>query len=273
MYDSFFFQCILKSWQRCMTQKIPVEIKKPILCLNSTELKNKLKYKNDFILSFNKLIDRHLDLISNIKGCYYFALFDSDQNLIAVRTGCNHSMSYINEKEFLKIGVSYKENSIGTNAVTLSKLLKKPIYMRPMYHYCSILKNWYEYCVPIKCRLTVKGYITVISKSYPISKALEGFVDLLGINMNEELTDMQTSPYLYRDIRDMLTQKQYQILKMIAQGLTDKQISQELKISLSTVKYHNKNIFFLLDAESRVDAVVKALINNCLNIFDIPDDR
>ncbi len=271
MYDLSLHQCMMKSWQRCMKQGLPMEIEKPRICLTSKELNNKLKKKNDAILSFNNFIDRHLDLIRKIKGCYYFALFDNEENLLAIRIGPNNNDRYVNS--FFITGASYCEKSVGTNAVSLSKLLKRPVYMHPDFHYCNRLKNWYEYCVPIKFAGNVNGYISVISVSLPISKAMEGFIDLLRINMYEELPALETDNNLYGSLKERLTEKQYIILKMMAQGLTDTHISRELKMSLSTVKYHNQNIFKVLNANSRVDAVVKALTNNDLNIIDICCDR
>lgn len=273
MYDLPFYQCLIKSWHRCMQQGLSEEIKKPGISLTSKELNNKLKVKNNAILSFNNFIDRYLDLTRKVKGCYYFALFDNEENLLAIRTGLDNTERRDNDNGFLVTGISHNEKSIGTNAVTLSKLLKRPVYMLPDFHYCSKLKNWHEYCVPLKHAGNVNGYISIIGISYPISKALEGFIDLMGINMYEEFSASEMDDYLYSSLKEQLTEKQYLILKMMAQGLTDTHISKELKMSLSTVKYHNQNIFKVLNANSRVDAVVKALMNNDLNIFDVCCDR
>lgn len=273
MYDLPFYQCLLKSWHRCMKQGLLAEIEKPGIYLDSKELNNKLKIKNNVIRSFNNLIDRYVELTRKIKGYYYFALFDNEENLLAIRIGLGNPERLYEDKSFFETGVSYSEKSIGTNAVTLSKLLKKPVYMIPDFHYCSKLKNWYEYCIPIKYTGNAIGYISVISVSQPISKALEGFIDLIGVNMYEESSISEMDDYLYSSLGERLTEKQYLILKMMAQGFTDTRISRELKMSLSTVKYHNQNIFRVLNANSRVDAVVKALMNNDLNIFDICCDR
>lgn len=267
MYDLTFYQCLIRSWYRCMKQGLTEEIEKPMINLDSKELNEKLRIKNGFILSFNNLIDKYLDLTKKIKGNYYFALFDNEENLLAVKVGSNVTERYNND--FLVAGISFSERSVGTNAVALSKALRRPIYMLPDFHYCSKLKSWYEYCIPVKKTGNVNGFISVIGISCPISKALEGFVDLIGANMNEELSASEADDLSYNGIKGRLTDKQYLILKMMAQGFTDIHISKELKMSLPTVKFHNQNIFKILNATSRVDAVVKALMHSNLNIFDI----
>lgn len=271
--DLPFYQCLLKSWQSCMEKGVPQDIEKPLINLTFKQLNAKLKLKNEVIQIFNNFIDKYLNLTQNIKGSHYFAFLDNEENLLAVRRGLDASERGRNDNSFLATGVSFNERSMGTNAVSLSKLLKRAIYMCPNFNYCNKLKNWHQYCVPIGDKGNTTGYVSVISIGYPISKALEGFIDLMAVNIYEDLYTSEMQDYLYSDLKERLTEKQYLILKMIAQGLTDTHISKEMKMSLSTVKYHNQSIFKALNANSRVDAVVKALANNDLSIFDICSGR
>jgi len=55
-----------------------------------------------------------------------------------------------------------------------------------------------------------------------------------------------------------LTKRERQILKCLAEGKGNKQISTCLYLSIETVKTHMKSIFRKLDAKNRLDAVVKA---------------
>jgi DNA-binding NarL/FixJ family response regulator len=55
-----------------------------------------------------------------------------------------------------------------------------------------------------------------------------------------------------------LTRREKQILKCLAEGKDNKQISATLYLSVETVKTHMKSIFRKLDARSRLDAVTKA---------------
>ncbi len=56
-----------------------------------------------------------------------------------------------------------------------------------------------------------------------------------------------------------LTQREIEVLKLIARGQTNQQVAQNLFISVSTVKKHVHNIISKLGVSDRVQAVVKAL--------------
>ncbi|MGB1061506.1 MAG: response regulator transcription factor, partial [Ketobacter sp.] len=55
-----------------------------------------------------------------------------------------------------------------------------------------------------------------------------------------------------------LTEKEYEILKLLAEGLCNKKIASRSQIALTTVKWHLQNIFGKLQARNRTEAVVKA---------------
>jgi NarL family two-component system response regulator LiaR len=56
-----------------------------------------------------------------------------------------------------------------------------------------------------------------------------------------------------------LTKREQQVLRPLTQGLKNKQIAEELKISESTVKKHIANIITKLGVGSRTEAVARAL--------------
>jgi len=57
-----------------------------------------------------------------------------------------------------------------------------------------------------------------------------------------------------------LTSREIQILRQLALGKGDKQISIDLLISVKTVNHHVSNIILKLDARNRTHAVAKALL-------------
>jgi ATP/maltotriose-dependent transcriptional regulator MalT/CheY-like chemotaxis protein len=59
--------------------------------------------------------------------------------------------------------------------------------------------------------------------------------------------------------REILTNREYEILLLLEQRLSDKEIADQLCISTDTVRTHNKNIRGKLNANSRRDAVAKAI--------------
>jgi LuxR family maltose regulon positive regulatory protein len=55
-----------------------------------------------------------------------------------------------------------------------------------------------------------------------------------------------------------LSQRELKILQLIAQGLSNREISERLFLALSTVKGHNRNIFDKLQVQRRTEAVARA---------------
>ena len=55
-----------------------------------------------------------------------------------------------------------------------------------------------------------------------------------------------------------LTEHEMQVLRLVAQGLTNKEIACSLNIKERTVEYHMGEIFQRLEVSSRTAAVVKA---------------
>lgn len=55
-----------------------------------------------------------------------------------------------------------------------------------------------------------------------------------------------------------LTAREYEVLQLLARGLTNRAIAQELGITQHTVKFHVNAIMGKLDAQSRTEAVVRA---------------
>ncbi len=68
-----------------------------------------------------------------------------------------------------------------------------------------------------------------------------------------------------RDDEDALTRRQLQILQLLAQGKTNKEIARELAISDKTVKTHLSEIFRRLSASNRTQAVHQATTQGLLD--------
>jgi DNA-binding NarL/FixJ family response regulator len=67
-----------------------------------------------------------------------------------------------------------------------------------------------------------------------------------------------SSSIVRRDLSEVLTKRENDVLVLISEGLTNRAISNELKISENTVKYHVNSILTKLEAQSRTEAVVIA---------------
>ena len=55
-----------------------------------------------------------------------------------------------------------------------------------------------------------------------------------------------------------LSQRELEVLQLIAQGLSNREIGERLFLALDTVKGHNRRIFDKLQVQSRTEAVARA---------------
>jgi NarL family two-component system response regulator LiaR len=61
-----------------------------------------------------------------------------------------------------------------------------------------------------------------------------------------------------------LTDRELEVLVLLAEGLTNQQSAQKLSISVSTLKYHMTNIYRKLGVQTRSEALVLATKNNLI---------
>jgi len=55
-----------------------------------------------------------------------------------------------------------------------------------------------------------------------------------------------------------LSERELEVLQLIAEGLTNREIASRLFVSLNTVKAHTRNIYGKLGVHNRTQAVAKA---------------
>ncbi|MFB7140422.1 MULTISPECIES: helix-turn-helix transcriptional regulator [unclassified Bacillus (in: firmicutes)] len=67
-------------------------------------------------------------------------------------------------------------------------------------------------------------------------------------------------------IKELLTNREFEILHLLVKGFSNIQIGKELFISNKTVKNHVANILMKLDVQDRLNAVIKVIKNNWISI-------
>lgn len=102
----------------------------------------------------------------------------------------------------------------------------------------------------------------------------EFFEMLDGLQRGEAAMTRQTASRLMKKINVFsnspaepaasLTQREIQVLKLVARGLSNKAIAQALSISENTVKYHLRNVLQKLGAQNRTQAVSHAISSGLL---------
>jgi LuxR family maltose regulon positive regulatory protein len=67
-----------------------------------------------------------------------------------------------------------------------------------------------------------------------------------------------TDPRTAQPLIEPLSERELEVLQLIAQGLSNRQICERLFLALSTVKGHNRNIYAKLQVRRRTEAIARA---------------
>lgn len=95
------------------------------------------------------------------------------------------------------------------------------------------------------------------------------FIEMLeGIRRGEAAISRKATTFLIRHMAqpaapsaqsEPLSEREIEILRLLANGLSNRQISERLMLSENTVKYHLKNLLRKMDVQNRTEAVMKAV--------------
>ena len=87
----------------------------------------------------------------------------------------------------------------------------------------------------------------------------------LGVWAGLKLTRKQTvviAPNFMRNDAEIerlgISKREFEVLELIAEGLSNQEIAEKLFVSLNTVKTHSSNLFMKLDARRRTEALRRA---------------
>jgi DNA-binding NarL/FixJ family response regulator len=82
---------------------------------------------------------------------------------------------------------------------------------------------------------------------------------------------MSSQPEPQPSIPDMLSDREYEVLRLAAKGLPNKEIARRLGVSIRTVHSHLANIFTKMQVGSRTEAVLQALRQGMISLQDTYD--
>ena len=115
----------------------------------------------------------------------------------------------------------------------------------------------------------INGYVLKDSDSEILKKAIftihEGETYIqpnLAPLLNEKISFQEENAAI-----NDLTKREVEVLKLLAEGLFNKEIAYKLSISEKTVKNHVSNIFRKIEVFDRTQAAVFAIKNNLVDLF------
>lgn len=116
----------------------------------------------------------------------------------------------------------------------------------------------------------VDGYLLKDSESVELKRAIHLVVEGESY-IQPRLIPMLNSRLIARDSDkdkiELLTQRELEVLKQVANGMINKEIATSLNISERTVKNHISNIFKKIDVSDRTQAAVFAIKNDVIKLF------
>jgi LuxR family maltose regulon positive regulatory protein len=110
-----------------------------------------------------------------------------------------------------------------------------------------------------------------ISMGKPVAELLEEIIEVKKKNHDEPITSFSLAyakrlltvfkagtPAKIEGLMDPISDRELEVLHLIAAGLSNREIAEKLFISLNTVKTHTKNINSKLNVNSRIKAIARA---------------
>ena len=87
---------------------------------------------------------------------------------------------------------------------------------------------------------------------------LQVYVHNLLLAFNQQPTDDQPAGSIVQPLIEPLSERELEVLQLVAEGLTNREIAQRLFLAVPTVKGHNRNIYSKLQAQRRTEAIARA---------------
>lgn len=117
----------------------------------------------------------------------------------------------------------------------------------------------------------VKGYVLKDSEADVLIKAIREVYkgdSYIQPNMAAKLFKKMNDQAEKVSTCDKLTKRELEVLKLITEGMLNKEIAHILCISEKTVKNHISNIFKKIEVSDRTQAAVFAIKNNVVDVFE-----
>jgi LuxR family transcriptional regulator, maltose regulon positive regulatory protein len=89
-------------------------------------------------------------------------------------------------------------------------------------------------------------------------KIMPAYTNKLLAAFQAEQQKSKDKPELPKPLRDPLSQRELEVLRLIAEGLSNQEICEQLFLALDTVKGHNRRIFNKLQVQRRTEAIARA---------------
>ena len=126
-------------------------------------------------------------------------------------------------------------------------------------------------------RAGASGYLLKRSASKELVQALQAVMNgdyyVTPLVTKDVITSFVTSGQLPLQSAEDLTSRQREILQLVAEGFSAKEIGNQLKVSHRTVEFHKAKIMELLDLHTTADLVTYAVSHGLIDVPQSPRQR
>lgn len=201
------------------------------------------------------LVDDHAILMDGVKS-----LLEKDQSLQVVQTAATaeKALEYLKNNTVELMVTDF--NLPGMDGLSLIHTVKR---LAPSMKIIVLSMHNEVHLVKEILRTGVNGYVLKNDTHKELLQAIEEVLNgkvFLSSDVNKLLITNLQNP----DDGKLLTDREREILKLIAREYTNKQIAEELFISERTVETHRKNIFRKTNTNSLVGLIKFAYANNLI---------
>lgn len=107
------------------------------------------------------------------------------------------------------------------------------------------------------------GALGFVVKDMPLERLLEG---IRRVHQGEQYIPAEIAARMSRRVVSQLSKREYEVLSLVAKGLSNKEIAAELHLVEGTVKVHLTNILSKLQVSDRTQAILTAIKRGIINV-------
>jgi DNA-binding NarL/FixJ family response regulator len=231
-----------------LKEKLPNRVVNRIIFKNTFVIKRKLKHKVVIIEDNIPLSDAFEEIINN------------SENYIVANTFSNCEDAVKNIKNDSPKIILMDIDLPGMNGVEGTKIIKKKL-PNALIIMVTVFENS-EMVFNALCAGAC-GYLTKNFKPNELIEALEEAI-AGGAPMSIHIAKMVVSSFQKQNSQITLSQREKEVLTLLAEGNSYDVLGDKLCISRNTIKFHLKNIYLKLQVHSNIEAIQKASRENLI---------
>ena len=148
--------------------------------------------------------------------------------------------------------------------------ITKALELQPDLHIIVLTSEGKSATIERVIHSGVKGFVSKSSCQSDLIDAIETVYEG-GVHFSQDIFDLlitsMRQPEKNRSIADIFTIREKEIIQLLCQGKTSKEIAQELNINHRTVETHKAKIFEKTGVNNTISLVVCAIKDNLIEIF------